>query len=435
MSKKKKTTTTPTHSSTLNLKSSPPKKSKKTKSKKPKNPNPANQPPPPAFYSTIITLQNTRYKNSTVIATTTSSIDKNNQISLFLCISRIVDDNDDEASPLFCWSKIDINSDIAVKPKPKSEPKSKSEVPPLSVICSMPETMPQKFRSVQTLDSKVYALGGIDSGSNPSRIALVYDFSDSRGDWEEIYPMQSPRVSPAAAVSSVDGKVYALGSLDSQLEDPWGEFCDPGSNSWTALPPPPTDEALGCLSDCVFAKDRNQLVCFSSTGNSAYCFDLRDWSWNCINVIGKEASFGLGKTVSMGNVVYTFQKRNLYAFDLSMETPSLEPVYGLEKATAFIGEDDSVFLAYIGFGRMCLVSARQSEDGLLKITCARFSVGTYVRKNRFHAIAVLDNSEEFVAEGIELHDCLAVTIPGEELRYMPSYKDRGHDDYSINMYP
>lgn len=129
-------------------------------------------------------------------------------------------------------------------------------------------------------------------------------------------------------------------------------------------------------------------------------------------MIGKEASFGLGKTVAIGDVVYMFQKQNLYAFNLSVETPSLEPVYGLEKATAFIGEDDSVFLAYIGFGRMCLVSARQSGDGLLKITCARFLVGSYVRKNRFHAIAVLDNSEEFVAEGIELHDCLAAAIPG-----------------------
>jgi len=117
---------------------------------------------------------------------------------------------------------------------------------------------------------KLYALGGLDGtgGYKGNSHDTVEVYNPATDTWAAVAPMPTARGSLAAGV--VDGKLYALGGIHSEMENHTSyhldtvEVYDPATNTWAAAPPmPPTTPssrlAAGVLDGKLYALGENSL--------------------------------------------------------------------------------------------------------------------------------------------------------------------------------
>jgi N-acetylneuraminic acid mutarotase len=88
-------------------------------------------------------------------------------------------------------------------------------------------------------DGRIYALGGLDSSGNV--LGTVYAYSPTTNKWTLLAPLPTPRFDMTAA-EGADGRVYAIGGSTSKtaLGSSVIEIYDPTTNTWSEGPPMPT---------------------------------------------------------------------------------------------------------------------------------------------------------------------------------------------------
>ncbi|KAM7502822.1 hypothetical protein LguiB_001726 [Lonicera macranthoides] len=277
----------------------------------------------------------------------------------------------------------------------------------------MPFTTPTDFVAVPYVPSQnhkklIYAFGSDAlSGlkSLPSK-ALVYDFATTSASpvWEELPPpFPSPIKLFAGVVSPLDGNVYAFGRLLSNHPiDRYADTCrglvfDPSSWSWNPCPPP-TDLDYGYKSVAVVHNEHENP---STTHTPIHVRNYDD-----------DECDPTPTSVGVGNLIYRFTRRKLYALDTSSPKPSFKRVCCLNnKVPTYRETYGRPFLVYLGKEKLCIIWGCYSNSiddaplRILYITCLKFWVGMDNRKNRLRA--VIDRCDRFIAYGNQLYDVIA----------------------------
>ena len=125
------------------------------------------------------------------------------------------------------------------------------------------------------VDGKLYALGGLDSDENASDTVEVYD--PATRTWATVAPMVAsmPTARSSLAAGVVAGKLYALGGFDSDINAfDTVEVYDPATDTWAAVAPMPT--ARGGLAAGVVAGKLYALGGLDSDENASHTVEVYD---------------------------------------------------------------------------------------------------------------------------------------------------------------
>ena len=148
-----------------------------------------------------------------------------------------------------------------------------------------PMDISRQSLGVAALGGKLYAVGGLDTGSNILSSAEVYD--PIVNTWNPIAPMDISRTN--LGVAALGGKLYAVGG--------WGnvggylnsaEVYDPSVNSWNPIAPMDISRtylgvaALGGKLYAVGGENNNGTFGASTAGSSAEVYDPIVNTWNPI---------------------------------------------------------------------------------------------------------------------------------------------------------
>ncbi|KAM7477363.1 hypothetical protein LguiA_025576 [Lonicera macranthoides] len=362
------------------------------------------------------------------ITLTTVPENPESELCLYLCLEKASDPD----GHWYRWCKIDLTSQ-------SSETKTKSKPMFLPTISYMPIDTPLEFCIVASSDSSpfsmkkhkklVYAVGGIDkknddeetdyeiSSSYRPRIsakAFVCDFGSKSLAWEELPPMSSPKMIHFGVVSPCDGKLYTYGdTIEEVLE---GDVFDPTSHSWTSCPPPPSAPSF-CVEDYTFDRNRNKLVIFTNS-DYVYSFDPTTLLWRSylhrVHLTPRSHE-AVSSSVVVGDTFYKYHLGELYALEKTSPSPSFELVPGLaKKVDSYMRSPECMYgsyLSYVGKGKFALVwggpsfRARSNRDAVF-ISCLTFWVDVCNRSNR--RCVLIDQRQEYFADGHFLHDCVAL---------------------------
>ncbi|KAM7502818.1 hypothetical protein LguiB_001722 [Lonicera macranthoides] len=229
--------------------------------------------------------------------------------------------------------------------------------------------------------------------------------------------------------SPLDGNVYAFGRLlnnhpiDRYPDTYRGLVFDPSSRSWNPCPPP-TDLDYGYKSVVVVHNEHenrstSRLVVFNYP-RVPKAFNIATTQWeNAFSAYSPipvrnydDDEFDPTPTsVGVGNLIYRFTRRKLYALDTSSPKP-FKRVCGLNnKVPTYRETYGRPFLVYLGKGKLCIIWGCYSNSiddaplRILHITCLKFWVGMDNRKNRLRA--VINRCDRFIAHGDQLYDAIA----------------------------
>ncbi|KAM7496793.1 hypothetical protein LguiA_021207 [Lonicera macranthoides] len=375
----------------------------------------------------------------TKTTTTTTSItiftppeEPNNLIDIYLCLKTEPGSGKDVS--LFQWFKIDptnttVEAEVEVNAKSISKPKPKPKSEPvfLTPISTMRNTTPLCFCAIPHFSTShkkkklVYAIGGI---SDHSQKAFVCDFGASTSPpfvWEELPSMPCPIRVYFGAASPLNSNIYAFGEKiapEFDVSDTFtGVVFDQASRSWNPCPHPFNTYISSYRNVVDYApvhtKDSNELILFNEKKEHV-ALDLTTGNWKssfCAPVPKRPFCYRdeYSSCVAVGDVIYGFINRKLYALDLASKRQRFKRVYGLEEEmpisylTAGTG-----YLAYLGKGKFCIVWGEKDdeiEEDIVQITCLKFWVGVCDQMNQLHA--VVDRCEHYSAHGYFLKDVVA----------------------------
>jgi len=154
------------------------------------------------------------------------------------------------------------------------EPPRPPNAPPWTGIANYP--VPIMDNTADTLDGKVYSVGGFNGGAI---IANGYVYDPGNNSWSAIASMADAREKPAAAFAN--GLLYVVGGWDTNgVPDPKLEIYDPGADSWTTGANVPTAFAA---ASAVTVGDKIYVIggCQSGCGaNTVYIYDTAADSWS-----------------------------------------------------------------------------------------------------------------------------------------------------------
>jgi hypothetical protein len=106
-----------------------------------------------------------------------------------------------------------------------------------STIAPLP-TPRYNFPAVFDGTNHIYIFGGRTNTSSGSEIPSVLSYSVSANTWTEMAPMPTATAGSAAALA-VDGKIYVVGGVSSEVTLSVVQIYDPAANSWTVSTPLP----------------------------------------------------------------------------------------------------------------------------------------------------------------------------------------------------
>lgn len=163
----------------------------------------------------------------------------------------------------------------------------------------------------------------------PLRDLWTLDVTRPCEDWKSGPPMLCPRSVCRTAV--LDGKLFVFGGCDPSSH--WGEFFDPESRSWNALPNPPDPPSLfeNNLDRmiCVALKDSNRILVSSRDESKdrpkdryiLYTYNVATRGW--VTLENKMGDYYGRKAVAVGNSLYwVFNIRgrvSIFAYDLDRD--------------------------------------------------------------------------------------------------------------------
>jgi N-acetylneuraminic acid mutarotase len=171
-----------------------------------------------------------------------------------------------------------------------------------------PMPTPRQGLAAAVVNGKVYAIGGVDSVGNVLNIVEVYDpISNS---WNPPGPLGTPTGMPTArvglAAAVVNGKIYAVGGEDGTFSIIFNtvEVYDPSTNSWSTAGSMPTARlnlAAAAVNGKVYAIAGEHSTS-SLISNTVEVYDPGSDSWSTA-ASRPTASNGLGAAAA-GGLIY-----------------------------------------------------------------------------------------------------------------------------------
>jgi hypothetical protein len=241
--------------------------------------------------------------------------------------------------------------------------------------------------SVVVLDGEMYVVGGWTGDEN---FTLLEKYSPQSNTWQTLSPMPTGRKDFACA--ALNGKIYAIGGIDSSTVDVY----DPINDSWSTGTPLPSVVHRGTALSL-----DGKIYLFSNASNSLLCFDPETDQW--LVKANMPTPRGAAKVVYYTDRIWVIGGWDESRLDT---VESYNPTENSWQSEANLTIERNWASAWVANGRIYVAGGESDGTRLISVESYNpfsrvWSTGAPLPEIKFAADAAVINNHVYIASGFD----------------------------------